>query len=234
MGRRPEGAGAGRAVPDRAGHAACRPRASPTRRSARPPRPGRSRRRSAPRSTGCRRRHVRQQHGGRPARGRRRRCWRARSWWPKGKVADGIAALREAVEKEDALKYAEPPDWIHPVRHALGATLLKAGKPAEAEAVYREDLRALAGQRLVAVRPGPQPGGPGQGRGRSPQAVRGGVEARGREAVIVLLLPAGREVMTDRWQSGEGVASPYSGSGGFVTRRTVPDSRGSRPSSRSR
>jgi tetratricopeptide (TPR) repeat protein len=59
----------------------------------------------------------------------------------EGKVAEGIAALREAVKKEDALKYAEPPDWIHPVRHALGATLLKAGKAAEAESVYREDLR---------------------------------------------------------------------------------------------
>jgi len=59
----------------------------------------------------------------------------------EGKIADGIAALREAIKKEDALKYAEPPDWIHPVRHALGATLLKAGKEAEAEAVYREDLQ---------------------------------------------------------------------------------------------
>jgi tetratricopeptide (TPR) repeat protein len=59
----------------------------------------------------------------------------------EGKVACGLAVLREAVEKEDALKYAEPPDWIHPVRHALGATLLKAGKAAEAEAVYREDLK---------------------------------------------------------------------------------------------
>ena len=59
----------------------------------------------------------------------------------EGKIADGLAALREAIKKEDALKYAEPPDWIHPVRHALGATLLKAGKAAEAETVYREDLR---------------------------------------------------------------------------------------------
>ena len=34
-----------------------------------------------------------------------------------------------------------PPDWIQPVRHSLGAALLKAGLTAEAEAVYREDLR---------------------------------------------------------------------------------------------
>lgn len=34
----------------------------------------------------------------------------------------------------------EPPDWWPPVRHTLGAVLLDAGRPEEAEAVYREDL----------------------------------------------------------------------------------------------
>jgi hypothetical protein len=34
----------------------------------------------------------------------------------------------------------EPPWWIEPVRHALGAMLLEAGKAAAAERVYREDL----------------------------------------------------------------------------------------------
>jgi tetratricopeptide (TPR) repeat protein len=54
------------------------------------------------------------------------------------------AALRElyaAKRIEDTLMYDEPPDWILPVRHTLGATLLSAGKAAEAEAVYREDLK---------------------------------------------------------------------------------------------
>ena len=59
----------------------------------------------------------------------------------EGKVEESLAALREAVKKEDALKYDEPPDWGMPVRHALGATLLQAGKAAEAEQAYREDLR---------------------------------------------------------------------------------------------
>lgn len=59
----------------------------------------------------------------------------------EGKVAQGVKVLQTAVEKEDALRYDEPPDWIHPVRHALGATLLKAGRAAEAEQVYRDDLR---------------------------------------------------------------------------------------------
>lgn len=41
---------------------------------------------------------------------------------------------------EDGLRYDEPPDWMEPVRHTLGAVLLRAGRHAEAEAVYREDL----------------------------------------------------------------------------------------------
>lgn len=57
-----------------------------------------------------------------------------------GKLDEAIHVLREAVRREDALAYDEPPDWIIPVRHALGATLLKAKKPKDAEKVYREDL----------------------------------------------------------------------------------------------
>jgi tetratricopeptide (TPR) repeat protein len=60
-----------------------------------------------------------------------------------GKVDDGIAALREAVAREDMLRYDEPPDWIQPVRHALGAALLQAGRFTEAETVFREDLAKL-------------------------------------------------------------------------------------------
>jgi tetratricopeptide (TPR) repeat protein len=59
----------------------------------------------------------------------------------EGKTTEAIAHLRKGVEREDALLYDEPPDWIQPVRHALGATLIRSGKPKEAEAVYREDLR---------------------------------------------------------------------------------------------
>jgi tetratricopeptide (TPR) repeat protein len=61
----------------------------------------------------------------------------------EGKVDAGLAALRRAVEAEDRLRYDEPPDWILPVRHALGAALLQSGRHAEAEAVFREDLRRL-------------------------------------------------------------------------------------------
>ncbi len=58
----------------------------------------------------------------------------------EGDVDKGLAAMREAVKREDALRYDEPPDWIQPVRHALGAALLRAGKTGEAEEVYRRDL----------------------------------------------------------------------------------------------
>ncbi len=61
----------------------------------------------------------------------------------EGKLDAGFAALREAVKQEDTLHYDEPPAWLIPVRHALGANLLAAGRNAEAEAVYRKDLARL-------------------------------------------------------------------------------------------
>jgi len=61
----------------------------------------------------------------------------------EGKVEEGLARLRDAVKAEDALRYDEPPGWILPVRHSLGATLMKAKRYAEAEQVYRDDLARL-------------------------------------------------------------------------------------------
>jgi tetratricopeptide (TPR) repeat protein len=63
----------------------------------------------------------------------------------EGRTEEAFAALREAVAREDALRYDEPPDWIQPTRHILGAALLDAGRAAEAEAVYVEDLKRLPG-----------------------------------------------------------------------------------------
>ena len=48
--------------------------------------------------------------------------------------------LREAARREDALVYGEPPDWTVPVRQELGRVLLAAGRAAEAEQAFREDL----------------------------------------------------------------------------------------------
>ena len=53
---------------------------------------------------------------------------------------------------QDRITYTEPPPFYFPVRQALGAVLLDAGRPADAEAVYRKDLRAVPEERLVALR----------------------------------------------------------------------------------
>jgi tetratricopeptide (TPR) repeat protein len=53
---------------------------------------------------------------------------------------DAIKQYEDAVRKADDLKYDEPPAWYQPPRLFLGKALLDAGKPAEAEKVYREDL----------------------------------------------------------------------------------------------
>ena len=59
----------------------------------------------------------------------------------RGDSDAGINHFREAAKIEDAGLYFEPPKWYYPIRHSLGAALVKAGKNAEAEKVYREDLR---------------------------------------------------------------------------------------------
>ena len=58
-----------------------------------------------------------------------------------GDLDEAIAAFEAAVELEDSFGYVEPPDWAQPMRHYLGAALLAAKRPAEAERVYLDDLR---------------------------------------------------------------------------------------------
>jgi predicted Zn-dependent protease len=55
-------------------------------------------------------------------------------------VDEAFATLREGIVLEEALVYDEPPGWMQPVRHALGALMMGVNQPAEAEVVYREDL----------------------------------------------------------------------------------------------
>lgn len=59
----------------------------------------------------------------------------------RGEFAQAIAHLEHGVRLEDSLVYTEPSEWAFPVRHALGAVLLEAGRPGEAETVYWEDLK---------------------------------------------------------------------------------------------
>jgi tetratricopeptide (TPR) repeat protein len=56
-----------------------------------------------------------------------------------------IDALTKAVEAEDTLDYSEPPLSMSPLRENLGGALLRDGKNAEAEKVFREDLRRNPG-----------------------------------------------------------------------------------------
>lgn len=83
----------------------------------------------------------------------------------KGDTAGAIKGFTAAVAAEDKLGYNEPPDWLNPERERLGAVLLKAGRHAEAEKVFRADLakntgnprslyglyRALEGQKKAAA-----------------------------------------------------------------------------------
>ena len=59
----------------------------------------------------------------------------------KGEYSKAVASFKKGVEIEDLNNYTEPPDWAQPMRHYLGAALLKSNKPEEAEIVYRRDLR---------------------------------------------------------------------------------------------
>lgn len=58
----------------------------------------------------------------------------------QGRTGDAVASLREATAIEDGLRYDEPHLWLAPTRHALGAALIRAGRYADAERVFREDL----------------------------------------------------------------------------------------------
>src|SRR5262249_29177900 len=58
----------------------------------------------------------------------------------QGRTEEAILVLQEAVELQDRIPYYEPPPWYYPVRQSLGTVLLTAGRAAEAESVYRDDL----------------------------------------------------------------------------------------------
>lgn len=59
----------------------------------------------------------------------------------RGNYDHAFALLRDAVRQDLALHYDEPWGWMMPASHALGALLLERGQAAEAETVYRADLK---------------------------------------------------------------------------------------------
>ncbi|HEX2501312.1 MAG TPA: hypothetical protein VHO73_07615 [Methylomirabilota bacterium] len=58
-----------------------------------------------------------------------------------GQTDLAVSHFLAAVAEQDGHWFTEPPPWYFPVRQSLGAALLAGGRPIEAEAVYRDDLR---------------------------------------------------------------------------------------------
>lgn len=58
----------------------------------------------------------------------------------QGNAERAIKEFQVAVSIQDSLAYMEPPYWYYPVRQSLGAALLIAGKPAEAEQAFQQSL----------------------------------------------------------------------------------------------
>ena len=60
--------------------------------------------------------------------------------WSQGNLRAAISAFERAVEHEDELGYDEPEPLPFAARHWLGAALLEAGRDADAERVYRDEI----------------------------------------------------------------------------------------------
>jgi tetratricopeptide (TPR) repeat protein len=58
-----------------------------------------------------------------------------------GNAGAAIPHFEMAAAIEDDLLYFEPPKWYYPIRHSLGAALLRVQRYSDAERVYREDLQ---------------------------------------------------------------------------------------------
>jgi pimeloyl-ACP methyl ester carboxylesterase len=59
----------------------------------------------------------------------------------RGDYEQAIRRLKEAARLEGELRYDEPAPWHYPVRQSLGGVLLAAGRAAEAEKIFAEDLK---------------------------------------------------------------------------------------------
>ena len=88
----------------------------------------------------------------------------------EGDYDDAFATLRDGVVLESRLVYDEPPGWMQPVRHALGALLMSASRFEEAEAVYRADLVVYPGNGWAML--GLENALRAQGKGRSAEVRR--------------------------------------------------------------
>ncbi|MGH7586753.1 MAG: hypothetical protein ACREMH_10930, partial [Gemmatimonadales bacterium] len=62
-----------------------------------------------------------------------------------GKAGESVTHFEAAKTIEDQILYNEPPLWYYPVRESLGQAYLAAGRAADAERVYQEDLKLFPG-----------------------------------------------------------------------------------------
>ena len=69
----------------------------------------------------------------------------ARISWADNRRTDAIEHLKSAVDREDALRYDEPPQWIFPVRESLGGAYLAIGDAENARLVFAADLERHKG-----------------------------------------------------------------------------------------
>ena len=64
----------------------------------------------------------------------------ARLAWARCEQGRAVELWKQAVAAADRVAYDEPPIWFYPLRESLGAALVLAGRPGEAERVFRDDL----------------------------------------------------------------------------------------------
>ena len=74
-----------------------------------------------------------------------RKVAEAEIYWREGDAPKAISMLKVACEEEHGLVYTEPPAWLIPIRHALGAIQLASGDAVGAEQTYRENLQKHKG-----------------------------------------------------------------------------------------
>jgi tetratricopeptide (TPR) repeat protein len=60
--------------------------------------------------------------------------------WARGDTEGSITEWRRAADLDAIVAYDEPPAWFYETRQSLGAALLRARQPAEAEKVFRDVL----------------------------------------------------------------------------------------------
>jgi len=70
-----------------------------------------------------------------------RRVAEAEIYWREGDPERAIKIMKDTLQTEHELVYTEPPPWMIPIRHALGAIQLASGDVLGAELSYRENLK---------------------------------------------------------------------------------------------